>query len=226
MHLSTQTQKTIESNTVILEDTLSCNPFIAQNQLTVIKETPDGAKSETDESNINVQNTECVPVRKGKRKLLPLKEDSQLCSITPVEETKCTPEESTSAKRIKRLKKKFPKRKSIRSKNNKDTNNIKQDTASIQMWSDSDSDIPENKKTENKKVRKPKKVISKKIVVKKFVDENVLNILQENRQNKEDRSIGNRDSLDDFVKCRTTSTQLHKYKSQKIVIVTTGLSRG
>jgi len=224
--MSTETQKTMEADTLSLEDTPSCNPFVTQNQLTVIEDTPDekSAKSDTDEKNTAVQNIECVPVKKGRRRLLPLKESSQLCSITPVEEKKCTPEESTSAKQNKKLKKKLPKRKSMRSKNN--TNNIKHDTASKQMWSDSDCDISENKKKEIKKTRKPKKVISKKIFVKKFVDENVLNILQENRQNNEDHSIENRDSLDDFVKCRTIYTQRNKYKSQKIVIVTTGLSKG
>jgi len=224
MHLSIETQKTIESNTVILEDTPSCNPFITQTQLTVIKDTPDGTKSETktNERDVAVQNAECVPVRKGRRRLLPLNENSQ-CSISPAEERKCTPEEPTSAKRNRRLK--LPKRKPMRSKNN--ASNIKQDVDSKRISSDSDCHISENKKKENKKTRKPKKVISKKIVIKKFADENVLNVLQEYRQNK-DHLMENEDSFDDFVKCRTVSTQWNKYnnKSQKIVIVTTGLSKG
>lgn len=222
-HMSIETQKTIESNTVILEDTPSCNPFITQTQLTVIKDTSDGTKSETNERDVAVQNAECVPVRKGRRRLLPLNENSQ-CSISPVEERKCTPEEPMSTKRNKRLKKKLPKRKSMRSKNN--ASNIEQDVDSKQISSDSDCHISENKKKENKKTRKPKKVISKKIVIKKFADENMLNVLQEYGQNK-DYLMENRDSFDDFVKCRTVSTQWkYKYKSQKIVIVTTGLSKG
>lgn len=222
MHMSIGTQKTIESNTVILEDTPSCNPFITQTQLTVIKDTSDRTKSERDERDIAIQNAECVPVRKGRRRLLPLNENSQ-CSISPVEERKYTLEESTSAKQNKRLKEKFLKKKSMRSKNN--TSDIKQDVASKQIWSDSDCHIPENKKKESKKTRKPKKVIRKKIVIKKFADENTLNVLQGYRQNK-DHLIENGDSLDDFVKCRTVFTQWNKYKSQKIVIVTTGLSKG
>lgn len=230
MHMSTETQKIMEANTVTLEDTPSGNAFVTQNQLTVIVDADgtksDGTKSETDKKTTAVQNTECAPVKKGRRKLLPLNETSQLCSITPIDENKHTPEESTSAKRNKRLKKKLPKRKSVRSKNN--TSNIKH-IASEQLWSDSDCDIPDNKKKESKKTRKPKKVVSKKILIKKFVDENMLNILQEDRQTEEDHSIENRNSLDDFVKRRnivTISTQWNKYKSQKIVIVTTGLSKG
>lgn len=223
--MSIGTKKTIESNTVTLEDTPSCDPFIIQNQLTVIKETPNMTKSDESETdkNIAVQNAECVPVRKGRKKLMPLNEISQ-CSIIPIEKKMCTPEVSTFAKRKKKLKKKLPRRKSMRSKNN--TSNIEKDIASKQMWSDSDCDISENKEKKNKKTRKPKKVISKKILIKKFADENVLNILQENRKNKEDHLTENGDSLDDFVNCRIISSQWNKHKSQKIVIVTTGLSKG
>lgn len=223
MHMSTETQKITEANTVTLEDTPSGNAFVTQNEL-MVTDDADGTKSET-EKIIAIQNTECIPVKKGRRRLMPLHENSQLCSITPIDEKTYTPKESTSTKRNKRLKKKLPKRKSMRFKNK--TSNIKHNNASEQMWSDSDCDIPENKEKE-KKTRKPKKVVSKKILIKKFVNENVLNILQGNRQN-EDHSIENRDSLDDFVKRRnivTISTQWNKYKSQKIVIVTTGLSKG
>ncbi|XP_018407591.1 PREDICTED: uncharacterized protein LOC108783513 [Cyphomyrmex costatus] len=223
MRMSTEMQKTIETNSVILEDTLSQNrqnPFVILNQLTVIESTSDVTKSETGE-NIVVQNTKCTPVKRNRRRLLPLTQISQY-SISPIEERKCmTPEKSTSIKLNKRMKKKLPKRKSIRSKN---INNIKHNTSSAQMQSDSDCDMPENEIKKNKKTRKPKKVISKKIFIKKFADEKVFNILQ-NRQNKDNNSIENRDSLDDFVECRTTSTQWNKYKSQKIIIVTTGLSK-
>lgn len=224
MHRLSGTQKTMETNTITLEDTSSCNPFITQNQLTVIEDMPNGTESEAAEKNRTVQKAEYVPVGKGRRRLLPINENSQLCSISPIEKKKCTPEESTSAKRNKRkLKRKLPKRRSMRSKNN--ISNSKQDVVSNQMWSDSDCDISENKKKEKKKPRKPKKIISKKIFIKKFADENVLNILARDRQ-KEDQLIENGDSLDDFVKCRTISSQWNKYKSQKIVIVTTGLSKG
>lgn len=225
MHNSIGTQKTIETNTVTLEDTPSCNPFITQNQLTVIEDMPDQTtKSEIDERNIAVQKAENVSVKKGRRRLLSINENSQLCSISPVEERKCTPKQSTSAKRNKRLKKELPKRRLMHPKNN--TNSVKQDIVSNRM-SDSDCDIPKNREKEKKKLRKPKKIISKKIIVKKFADENVLNILEGNKRNKEDcLKIENRDSLDDFVKCRTISSQWNRQKSQKIVIVTTGLSKG
>ncbi|KAG5320108.1 MCPH1 protein, partial [Pseudoatta argentina] len=217
MHMSIEMQETTEANSVILEDTPNQNPFVTQNQLTVIKGTPDGTKSETGE-NILIQNTKYIPVKK--RRLLPLTQISQY-SISPVEERKCTPQESTSTKLIKRMKKKPPKRKSICSKN---VNNIKHDTPSKQMQSDSDCDILEDKKKE-KKTRKPKKIISKKIFIKKFADEKVLNILERSRLNKANNSVESRDSLNDFVKCHITSTQWNKYKSQKIIIVTTGLSK-
>ncbi|KAG5312512.1 MCPH1 protein, partial [Acromyrmex insinuator] len=216
VHMSTEMQETTEANSVILEDTPNQNPFVTQNQLTVIKGTPDGTKSETGE-NVLVQNTKYTPVKK--RRLLPLTQISQY-SISPVEERKCTLQESTSTKLIKKMKKKLPKRKSICSKN---VNNIKHDTPS-KTQSDSDCDILEDKKKE-KKTRKPKKVISKKIFIKKFADEKVLNILERSRLNKANNSVESRDSLNDFVKCRITSTQWNKYKSQKIIIVTTGLSK-
>lgn len=224
---STETQKTMEASTVTVEDTPNSNPFVTQNQLTVIKDTPeDGTRTETDEKNTDVQNTECAPVRKGRRRLLPLHETSQLCSLTPVEERRCTPEEPTSAKQNERPKKRPPKRKTVKN-SKRNTNDIKHDTASKPTLSDSDCDMLENRKQEVKKTRRPKKVISKKILVKKFADENVLNLLQENRQDKRDHLTEDRDSLDDFVKCRTIlSTQRNKHKSQKIVIVTTGLSKG
>ena len=214
MHMSTEMQKITEVNSVILEDTPNQNPFVTQNQLTVIKSTSDGTKSETGE-NIFVQNTKYTPVKK--RRLLPLTQISQY-SISPIEERKCTPEKSTSTKLSKRIKKKPRKRKSICSKN---VNNIKPDIPSKQVQSDSDCDIFEDKK----KTRKPKKVISKKIFIKKFADEKVLNILERNRQNKANNSVESRDSLNDFVKCRITSIQWNKYQSQKIIIVTTGLSK-
>jgi hypothetical protein len=223
LNKGTGTQKTI-ADTDTLEDASSCNPSVSQNQLTVMEDRINGTKSGTDGKNIAVQNIEQVSKRKGRRKLLPLNETSQLCSFTPVEDKKYTPEES-STKQNKRLKKKkLPKRKLMHPKAN---TNIKRDTASKLMCSDSsDSDILENKKKENKRTRKPKKVISKKIVIKKFADENVLNMLQENKRNKEDYPTGSRDSFGDFVECRTISTQWNKYKSQKIIIVTTGLSKG
>ncbi|XP_012527051.1 protein PFC0760c [Monomorium pharaonis] len=213
-------------DTVILEDISSCNPSITQNQLTVAENISDRTKSEKDGKNMTVQNTEHVSERRRRRKLLPLTETSQLCSISPVEEKKYLSEESTSSKRNKNPKKKLPKRKLCSKNNTSFKNNIKWDTASKQMWSDSDSDISENKKKENKKTRKPKKVVSKKIIIKKYADENMLNILQENKRNKEEHlKVEGRDSFDDFVECRTISTQWNKYKSQKIVIVTTGLSK-
>ncbi|KAL6263662.1 hypothetical protein P5V15_003753 [Pogonomyrmex californicus] len=222
-HVSTEMQETVQVDAVILENISNCSPFVTQNQLMVIENMLDETKSETEKNTIISENMECIPVPKSKRKLLPLEENSQLCSITPIDEKRCISEEPTSVKRNKGIKKKYPKRKSIHSKN--DTSNIKHNIIKKQMWSDSDRGASENKRKENKKTRQPRKVISKKIRIKKFVDENMLNILQGNEQNEEDCSIENRDSSNDFVKHYTISNQWNKHKSQKIVIVTTGLSK-
>lgn len=206
-----------------MKDTSSDYPVI-QNQLRVIEDTVDETRLETNEENtVTTNNMECIPVKKSKRRLFPLKENSQLCSITPIEEDKCIVEESTSTKKNKKTeRKKRPKKKSIDFKN--DTNSIKRNIAREETWSDNDHDIPKNKKKKDKKIQKPRKVISKKIVIKKFADENTLNILKKNRQ--EDESLKNRDSLDDFAKHRTIPTQWNIYKSKKIVIAMTGLSKG
>ncbi|XP_012230579.1 putative histone-lysine N-methyltransferase 1 isoform X1 [Linepithema humile] len=219
---STETPKTADADTVMLKDMPSSNYFLIQNQLIITEDTCNKARFEIgDKTTISSQNMECIVTRKGKRKLLPLNENSQLCSITPIEEDKCTAKESTFGKKSKKFKKKRSKRKLADVKTN--TSSIKHNIVN-ERWSDNDCDTFENKR-KKKKVRKPKKIMSKKIVIKKIVDENVLNILEENRQNKENRSIENKDSLNDFVRHRTIPTQWYKHKSQKIVIVTTGLSK-
>lgn len=186
----------------------------------VIEDTVDETRLETNEENtVTTNNMECISVKKTKRRLFPLKENSQLYSITPIEEDKCIIEESTSTKKNRKLRKKHPKRKSIDLKN--DTSSIKRNITREQTWSD--NDILKNKKKKDKKIQKPRKVVSKKIVIKKFADENMLNILKRNKQ--EDESLGSRNSLGDFAKHHRIPTQWNKYKSQKIVIVTTGLSK-
>lgn len=209
-----------------MEDTSSGNPSDIQDQLRVIKETADETRLETNEKNkVTTDNMECISVRKGRRRLLPLHENSELCSISPIEEDKCIVEKSIkSTKKNKKLRKKRPKKKSMSVKN--DTSSIKPNIAREQTWSDNDYDIPKNKKKKDKKIQKPRKVVSKKIVIKKIADENVLNILKGNKQDKKDESIENRDSFDDFAKHRTISTQWNKFKSQQITIATTGLSKG
>lgn len=213
-----------------MKDTSSDHSSV-QNQLRVIEDTVDETRLETNEENtVTTNDMECISVKKNKRRLFPLKENSQLCSITPIEEDKCIVEESTSTKENKKMeRKKRPKKKSIDFKS--DTNSIKKrNIAREETWSDNDHDILKNKikkykkDKKDKKIQKPRKVISKKIVIKKFADENTLNILKRNRQ--EDESLENRDSLDDFAKHRTIPTQWNIYKSKKIVIAMTGLSKG
>ncbi|EZA60652.1 hypothetical protein DMN91_007487 [Ooceraea biroi] len=205
--VSNKTSKTNEADKIILEN--------RRNK----------TASKIEEKIITPQNTECSPTRKGRKKLLPLYENSQLCSLTPLEEntSECTSESPISVKKNKILKKKQPKRKLADSKNK---TSVTRNIVNEETWSDSDYDTFKNKKKEEKKRRKPRKVVSKKIVIKKFAEENVLNILKKNEQDERDRTTENRDSLDDFVNNRTISTQWNKYKSQKIVIVTTGLSKG
>lgn len=245
--MSTGTSK--NTDTVILENTLSGHPFVTQEQSSndkpfairdrsptydscvtqgksVLENTTGKANPEAEEKKkytANSQNTECVPTKVGKKKLLPLNDDSELCSITPIDENEC-PVTKSPVKRIKRLRK----RKKLNFK--KDTSINKHKKTSEPMSSDSDDEISKSfKKKQHKKTRKPRKVISKKIVIKKFADNNVLNILEREKltqQNKRDLSRGSRDSLDEFVSFRTIPIQRNNHKSHKIVIATTGLSKG
>lgn len=205
----------------------SCNPVLGREKLTVIKDTLDETGLEVNERNtVTSKDAECIPVRKGRRRLFSLDENSQ-CSITPLENHSEVSEKSTPIKKKKKkLRKKRPQKKSASIKS--DASNIRYNTAKRRTGSDDDCDISGNKGREEKKTRKPRKVVSKKIVIKKFADENVLNMLKEYTRTKEgNRSVEEKDSLDDFVACRTIiPTQRNKYKPQKIVIVTTGLSKG
>lgn len=206
-----------------MEDISSGNSDI-QDQLRILQDKAKETRFETSEKNkVTTDNMQCILVKK--RRLFPLNENSELCSISPIEEDKCIIEKSIKpTKKNKKLRKKRPKRKSMDFKN--DTSSIKPNIVREQIWSDNDYDISKNRKKKDKKIQKARKVISKKIVIKKFADENVLNILKGNRQDKKDESIENRDSFDDFAKHRTIPTQWNKYKSQQIVIATTGLSKG
>jgi len=188
--------------------------------LIATKDTLDETTSKIEEKIIISENKECIPSKKGRRKLLPLHESSQLCSFTPLEEDKHNSESSLKKNKI--LKKKRTKRKSADFKNK---TNIKHDITNEDISSNSDETFA-NKKREEKKTRKPRKVLSKKIVIKKFVEESVLNILNNNKQIQGNRTIENTDSSNDFTKHRTISTQWNRYRSQKIIIVTTGLSKG
>ncbi|XP_011137888.1 putative uncharacterized protein DDB_G0286901 [Harpegnathos saltator] len=229
MHMSTETSKEIENDTVILKDSaLNCNFSLNQEKPTIIEDTLNKTGLEINEGNTTIlQNAEYVPKKRGKRKLLPLNENSQLCSIELIKEHSDTSEKSVSIRRNKKkLKKKRPKKKPIDPKN--DASSVEDNIVSKQVSSDDDYDydIPENKKKTNKKTQKPKKIVSKKIVIKKFVNENMLSMIAKDRQDKGNLSTENRNSIDDFVAHRMISTQWNKYKSQNIVIVTTGLSIG
>ncbi|XP_014480207.1 PREDICTED: uncharacterized protein LOC106747319 isoform X2 [Dinoponera quadriceps] len=225
MHVLAGTSKELEDYTVILEDTLIRNPFLNQEKPTIIEDIRDKAGLEMDEENTAaLQNTEYVSTRRHKRRLLPLNNNSQLYSIEQLEEHSDASEKSTSTRRNKKkLTKKCLKKKPPDSKN--DANSVKDNIASEQVSLDN-CDIAESKTKENKKNRKPRKIVSKKVVIKKFANKDMLNIIKENKRNKGDLSKENGDSLEDFVAHRTISSQWNKHKSQKIVIVTTGLSKG
>lgn len=246
--MSSETSKTVGTDTVILEGTLSGDPFmvtqttslnykslairspsfdydpcvVTQNNKSENKSDKANLEVEEKKNSADLQNKEHVPsARVGKRKLLSLSDGSQLCSITPIDENKCPVTKKSPVKRIKKLRKKkllnFKKDTNIKNKHKK-TNKS--------MLSDSDN---ENKKEQDKKTRKPRKVVSKKIVVKKLAENNMLNIMEKENliKNKRDLSGESRDSLDEFVKSSTTKPiQRIHYKSHKIVIVTTGLSKG
>ncbi|XP_053996417.1 probable basic-leucine zipper transcription factor J [Hylaeus anthracinus] len=207
---------------IILNDSSSCETHRSKLQTSVlIQESMDGSELKKD------QNTTNATVLAGKRKckkLLPLRECSQLLSFSPMEHEHLPPVYPMHTKRRKKKKKQHIKNK-VNSKSNE--NNIKfieRQSSEQLLLEDDDNCIFPNKKKPSKKTRK---IISKKMTVKKIVEEDILKKLEEERENKIKPRIGtlSSNSLNDFQADKgLTSTSSSKRKTQKISIVATGLS--
>lgn len=216
----------VSKNGTIIEETSNCNSILSREKSIVIQDTLEQAAMQINETTtIASQNTQSTPVKKKKKRLLPLKEDSDLCSISPLDND-CTYEKSIRTKPIrakgkKKLKKKFSKQNPTSSKH--DTSKILRNIANEESSSNDSYVTFKNKEKEKKKPKKPRKVISKKIVIKKFVNRSILDV---SGQNKKSQLVQSRHSTNDFVTNQIIATQRNRYRSQKIVIVATGLCKG
>lgn len=148
----------------------------------------------------------CPDKAKHKKRLLPLRECSQLISLSPVENDCLPRKHKIFRKRLGGRKNKCNKR-----DNNKERKQNK------------DVDV------EGKPKKKPRKIISKKIVVKKIVNEDIFKRLQISNENcsKVDVNVGtpNRRSSNDFQPLKRSSVaQVSRKQIQRINIVVTGLS--
>lgn len=229
--VSAGTWKPVVDDTIISADTPSCNPLLPRNKLTVVEDTPSETKLEMNERDSTAEKY----IRGARRRKLFSLDERSLCSIAPLSHS-FTDENSDVSKKPtlvernrKKLRKKIPKsRKSSTSfKNSGTRENTERTKGRRRRMCSDDEDMFESAERKEKKTRKPRKVVSKKIVIKRFADEKVLNVLRGSVQsNKEDRAMKNGDSSDDFVVCQMIPTQSNKRKCQKIVIVTTGLSKG
>ncbi|CAK9818003.1 Mcph1 [Anthophora quadrimaculata] len=155
--------------------------------------------------NQTVKHLESNPVKgKSRRKLLPIGECSQLASFSPVQK-EYSPQQSITFKKKNKRRNRYNKKIHI---NNTECNTPKENENY-------------NKK---KQIKKPRKIISKKIVVKKIVDEDILKILEKDKQNinqiETDVSPLKRSSTNDFQPLKKSSWK----QLQRINIVATGLS--
>ncbi|XP_015183892.1 PREDICTED: putative uncharacterized protein DDB_G0286901 [Polistes dominula] len=217
--LCTKPCKNILRSTVILDD----SPFIASNKLkcneVIIDESLSQQVTCKDKIKYNsLKNTNVIPPKIKKKKLLPLCEESRL-SFTPVEKS-LTPTPSTTKK-----KKQFKKKKTMKQNLWTKFCNVSNDVET------SNNDLSENnisfdlKKKKGRK--KPRKVVSKKIVTKKMVDSDILRKLEDmhKRSNQKTENIKGDNSMNEF-QIKEGSSHRPFHKSPKIVIVITGFSRG
>lgn len=113
------------------------------------------------------------PKRKCKRKLLPLHENSQLVTFTPVETERAPLKYPTFMKRRKKGKKQLLKKKLNARKNVANATNAKNATnaSSVEHTGEESNKLTledEHIFDEKKKTKKPRKIISKKILIKKI----------------------------------------------------------
>ncbi|XP_043261604.1 uncharacterized protein LOC122402681 [Colletes gigas] len=214
-HLSLKNVSTEYTNSCYEQEKME-NETIIRNNSSVTRESTNESESEKNE---NRENPTVLPVkRKFKKKLLPLRECSQLLSFSPVDGDIFPPKEPTHIKKRKKLKKEHIKN-IVNLRNNEINMNH------IERNNNEESLLDNDCTFSNKK--KPRKIISKKITIKKIVDEDILRRLQKNREKtvKTRTCISNRNSLNDFEVTTGLSTAIFtKRKVQTINIVATGLS--
>ncbi|XP_066584175.1 putative leucine-rich repeat-containing protein DDB_G0290503 [Prorops nasuta] len=199
----------LKHNTIILGDSFTQSAANSMQPSVIIADSTNESEDKNSQEN--------YPKKGNRRKLFSLRSNSQLVSLTPMQEKSLSPKAPTIRKRFRNLSKPV--------KNNIKLNlrsNSKRNLEDFSSLENLEIDLKLLGKT--KKDRKPRKIVSKKIVIKKFAKPDLLEEITA------DRSRNNRSAKsteDDFKKNKNIPTQSwHKRKSEKIVVVTTGLSKG
>ena len=215
---SNNDQERTVDDTIILDDSSLCTaPGVKPQVPVIIDESCNDSKLEND------QNAGNLIKRKCKKKLLSLRECSQLLTFSPVEQEGVLPKCLTFAKGRRKGKKQAAKTKFNAAGSASNAKHIEEQSSEKSGLEDDTRSF-----SKKKKAKKPKKVVSKKIIIKKIVNEDILKRLEENREigNKSRvTSASSRHSTNDFQSLkRLSTTQLSRRKAQKLNIVATGLS--
>ncbi|XP_015604832.1 WEB family protein At4g27595, chloroplastic isoform X2 [Cephus cinctus] len=212
-----RTRSSVLLDTIVLDNSSSREDSSdgEKNKQTIAEHFPDA--NEKTENDKEEQPNDKVEKSK-KKKLLPLRETSRLISLSPVVMENHSPKEP-------RIKRKYNK------KQNKGKVKIKTvHKPASQKEIDDDTASDENLQTvytQTKKPKKRRKVISKKIVVKKITNLDIIEQLEANSQkslNHDNLSGRARSSVNYFQPEKNILCNWRKRKTEKIVIVTTGLS--
>ena len=223
--ISNNDQERSVNGTIILDNSSLCRTPGAKSQVSVIiDESSDGSKLENDQNTGNLIDPSSK--RKCKKKLLSLRECSQLLTFSPVEQERVPPKCTIFTKRHRKGKKQATKTKLNAAGNASNAKHVEQQNSKQSLLEDDAHSFFDKKK---QKAKKPKKIVSKKIIVKKIVNEDILKRLEENREidNRSQAviSVSSRNSANDFQSLRRLSTtQLSRRKAQRLNIVATGLS--
>ncbi|XP_076238005.1 microcephalin [Calliopsis andreniformis] len=214
-------QEEVANETVILDNSSLCKAGTSKQASVIINESTEESQLEDNEN-----KKDCTSKKKFKKKLLPLNENSQLVTFSPMEEERILPKCPTFLKRRKKAKKQLQKTKFNNGRSVSSVEHIEAENSRQSLLLEDDHIFRDKKKQNTKK---PKKIISKKILVKKIVNEDILKTLEENRENvrktQMEACVSSRNSTNDFQSTsRLSATQLSKKQGQRIVIVATGLS--
>ena len=222
---SNNDQERFVNDTIILDDSSGCRTPGAEPRVPVIiDESCNNSKLENDQNAGNL--IDLSSKRKYKKKLLSLRECSQLLTFSPVEQERVAPKFPTFARRHRKGKKQAAKTKFNAADSASNAKHIEEQNSKQSLLEDDTHSFSEKKK---QKAKKPKKVVSKKITVKKIVNADILKRLEENRDigngSQVVTSVSSRNSANDFQSMkRLSTTQLSRRKAQRLNIVATGLS--
>lgn len=218
---SNNDQERFVNDTIVLDDSSLCRAPDAESQVPVIiDESCNNSKLENDQNAGNL--IDFSSKRKCKKKLLSLRECSQLLTFSPVEQERIPPKFPTFTRRRRKGKKQAAKTKfNTAAGSATNAKHIEEQNSKQSLLEDDTHSFSEKKQ----KAKKPKKVVSKKIIVKKIVNADILKRLEEDREIGNKSQVSSRNSVSDFQSLkRLSTTQLSRRKAQRLNIVATGLS--